>query len=96
MTANQTQNEALQTILPVKPGSINDADRAALKEIGVLVIEHEVPESIRLITPLTETSQAEMLKLAVKALSSYKGVTADSMREYFARLVMDAIQKEVL
>lgn len=88
-------NSAFQTIMPVKPGTISDADKAALKEIGVLVIEHEDPDSIRLITPMNETDSGAMLRMAVKALENFpNGSNAQSMREHFGRLVMAHISEK--
>jgi hypothetical protein len=77
-----------QTIMPVKPGTISADDKAALKEIGVVVIEHEDPGSLRLITPLNETSQGTMLRAAIKALQCYPDTSyAQRMREHFANTV---------
>ena len=36
-------------ILPVKPGTINAKDKAALSKAGVIVVEHDDPGGLRLI-----------------------------------------------
>ena len=57
------------TILPVKPGTLSDADKAALREGGVITIEHERPEELRLLRPTADLAPGEMLSCAMHALA---------------------------
>lgn len=56
------------SILPVKPGTLNDDSKAALREVGVVVIEHENPTELRMLSPMTEVPASDMLRCAMKAL----------------------------
>lgn len=57
------------TLLPVRPGTISDEDRALLRDFGVIVIEHENPEELRLIQPGVEIDAGTMLTSALAALA---------------------------
>jgi hypothetical protein len=39
----------MKILLPVKPGSISDADKALLREAGVVVFEHPAPAEVNLL-----------------------------------------------
>jgi len=68
-------------ILPVKPGVVSKADRARLSRVGVVVIEVDEPESIRLIAPHADVSRSDMLMAAMKAMM---GASSGPERAAFA------------
>jgi len=64
--AGRTHNH----ILPIRPGAVSDEDKQKLSEAGVIVVETEHPDDIKLvaITP-PEVTTTQMLKCAITALS---------------------------
>lgn len=56
-------------ILPVRPQTISAKDKAALRKAGVIVIEHENPEELRLLRPSSDVSSSDMLRCALEALA---------------------------
>lgn len=75
-------------LLPVKPGSISAADKGKLSKAGIVVIEHEHPETLRLIrASLPDVDACDMLKCALKALSSSDGMSAKDQRAMFTTLL---------
>lgn len=58
------------TLLPVKPGSLTIEDKTILREVGVIVIEHENPHEIRLLRPSAEVAASDLLMCAMKALAT--------------------------
>jgi hypothetical protein len=78
-------------IMPVKIGTLSAEDKAALREAGVIVIEHENPESIRLVRAIAEVSASDMLKCAMQALIFNDSMGASSQRERFAYLLAKVI-----
>lgn len=80
------------TILPVKPGTLTKADKAELKKAGVIVVEHESPGELRLITPTATVSSGDLLYCAMKALRTNTGVSAQSQRETFAVLLANLVE----
>lgn len=79
------------TILPVKPGSVSDADKAALRAAGVLVIEHDSPNDLRLLRPSSDLQGLPLLRAAVKALKSGNSFGAAEQRQAFAIHIAEAI-----
>ena len=84
------------TILPVKPGTLNEQDRATLREVGVVVIECENPREIRLLRPACELDSSALVRAALKALSpisddKYKDATKN--REVFCRLLAESLDE---
>ena len=75
-------------ILPVKPGAISAEDKAALRDAGVIVIEHEEPNQLRLLTPTAELSGSDML------LAAMRGVLAEDgkARLVFSQQVLAALE----
>jgi hypothetical protein len=55
-------------LLPVRTGTISAEDKAALRDAGVVVIEHEAPETLRLLTPTAELGTSDLLGAAMYAL----------------------------
>lgn len=79
-------------ILPVVPGSLSKADKAALRKAGVVVLEHADPSSLRLIRPTAELDSSDMLACAMKALQSSKGSSGgDAQRIAFTNELAIAV-----
>ncbi|ULQ45835.1 hypothetical protein JN531_012065 [Flagellatimonas centrodinii] len=80
-------------LLPVKPGTLSPQDRETLREAGVIVIEHEHPEELRLLRASTELSASEMLECAAKALLHHGDHynRGHDQRQMFAKLLCEAI-----
>lgn len=57
-------------ILPIKPGALSRADKKALSDAGVIVIEHINPEEIRLLRPIADLDSSELLRCAVHAINN--------------------------
>lgn len=79
------------TILPVKPGTVSDADKAALRDAGVVVIEHEAPHELRLLRPGYDLPGGALLLAAAKALKTENSLGADAQRQAFGKNVADAL-----
>lgn len=78
-------------LLPVKAGTISDQDKAALREVGVIVVEHEAPETLRLLTPTAELETSDLLGAAMWALTGSHASTAAqaAFTLYVGRLIAD-------
>jgi len=60
------------TLFPVKPGTLNAKDKTALRKAGVIVIEHEDPESLRLLKPCSKIDGDELLLAALRGIRAYE------------------------
>ncbi|MDR5172983.1 hypothetical protein IHQ56_14315 [Methylobacillus flagellatus] len=74
------------SVLLVKPGSVTFEDKAACREVGVVVIEMEDPASAKFLRPAGEVSHSDMLACAARAMSISSGVL-----ESFGRQVANAV-----
>jgi len=81
-------------IMPVRPGTLDAYDKRELRKIGVVVIEHENPEELRLLKPMAEVSGGAMLVAAVRALTQPGGNYVTSAQTQFAREVAAAVLKQ--
>lgn len=79
-------------IMPVRPGSIKEEDKARLREIGIVVFEHENPADVQLIAPLAGSFPAShVIDAAIHCLAMFPsdgkaGVSsADHMRSRFVQ-----------
>lgn len=72
------------TLLPVKPGSLSAEDKAMLREAGVIVIEHESPETLRLLRPWADVDSSQMLMCAMNALCD-ENVGSQAARSTFTK-----------
>jgi hypothetical protein len=77
-------------ILPVKPGTISAEDKAALREIGVLVIEHEHPSEIRILRPFSEIEGGDLLLAAMRGVMAEDG----KARYAFSKAVLETLEKK--
>lgn len=78
-------------ILPVRPGSISETDKLALSTIGIVVIEHEEPHTLRILRPQVDISSSDMLACAMQALCYSTGSSAVDQRDKFTKLLSTAI-----
>lgn len=76
------------TILPVKPGTISEPDKTALREAGIIVIEVESPAEIRLLRAESEISASGFLHAALK------GLTCTSLQDKY-QIFTSEIAKQV-
>ncbi len=77
-------------LLPVKPGSLSESDKAALREAGIVVIEHESPSELRLLRPTYELDSSALFLAAMKALNTNRALASEA-REAFAVHVLAAL-----
>lgn len=77
-------------IMPVRPGSMSEADKARLSEIGIVVFDHDNPAEVQLIAPFAGNFPAgPVIDAALQCLALFpangnNGVTsADHMRSNF-------------
>ncbi len=83
------------SILPIKHGSIDAYDRAELRKAGIVVVEHDHPEELRLITPSHDIPYGGMLRCAMLALNSNTMASAATgQREHFMRLLVNEMIKD--
>ena len=78
-------------ILPVKPGTVSNSDKRRLSSIGIVVIEHPEPHTLRIIKPTSEVDASGMLVCAMKALRHSTGISAQNQREQFTILLGQSI-----
>lgn len=81
-------------ILAVRPNSISESDKCALRQEGVIVIEHENPKELRFIRPDREVDGSDMFVCAMRALDSSIGQGADSQRIAFTKLLARLVIRE--
>lgn len=75
-------------ILPVRPQTISEKDRAALRRVGVVVIEHENPEELRMLRPSSDVDASDMLRCALEALATgERSRYIGDAREQFVKLL---------
>lgn len=79
------------SILPAKPGSISEDSKAKLREFGVVVVEHENPSELRLLSPNTEVPAGVIMACAMEAMCGPSGDQA--VRSAFTRALGAEILK---
>lgn len=81
------------TLLPIKPGTMTDADKTILREAGVIVVEHENPSELKLLRPGIEIESSTILVCAMKALAKSGQITDTGVlqRETFTKLLGEAL-----
>ena len=82
------------TILFIKPKAISSSDKKALRAAGVVVVEVDDPQAVRLMKAAVEIDGSELLQAAVKAIHAHNSTT-DSVKSLFGRAVCEAITKRV-
>lgn len=75
------------SLLPVLPGTVSSKDKRTLAEVGVIVIEHADPSSLRLLRPQSEINHGDMLAAAVAAIADGKYSDGDNVRKHFCSLL---------
>lgn len=80
------------TILFVKPKAISPRDKKALQSAGVIVVEVEDPQSVRLLKANAELDGSAMLRAAAKAMAE-TGFQSD-VKSAFGKAVCAAILQQ--
>lgn len=75
-------------ILFVKPKAISSADKKALSDAGVLVIEVADPHDVKLTRPHAELSGSELLGIAADVIANY---ASTGVRDTFGSKICKAI-----
>lgn len=71
-----SEREREPGILPVRPGTLNEKDKARLRRAGIVVIEHDNPAELRLLRiGLPEVDAGDMLFCAIEALTGTSGMS---------------------
>lgn len=81
----------MKQIIITKPGSLKPEAIAHLLEHGVVVIEHENPEEVRVISPLDGLDANDLLTSMAKAIND---IPQDSARIKFAAQFLRTLTKE--
>lgn len=83
-------------ILPVKPGTVSELDKAKMAEVGVVVIEHPNPEEVRLLRAHGEIPAGMLLRCALRALAHQNADVMGSgpNRFKFFQLLAEGIEKD--
>ena len=81
-------------ILITKPSSVSDADRERLHEAGIVVIETYYPGDIRLLDVEVGIGGSGLLYCALKALNTWNGDVATSIRAEFAKAVFAQLHEQ--
>lgn len=63
-------------LLPVKPGTISAEDRTTLRAAGIVVVEHDEPHTLRLLTPTAELGTSDLFACAMHALTGASATMA--------------------
>jgi hypothetical protein len=90
----QQENTMEIALLPVKPGTLSDEDKANLAKAGIVVIEHAEPDTLRLLTPTAELSGGDLLWAAMHALTGPSNSASTSCQADFARAVGRLIREK--
>ena len=78
-------------IMPIRHGSLSPHDKKKLADAGVIVIEHDHPDSLRILRPSSEFSSDDLTLAALKALTGRSSLTNEARSE-FAFLVARAFE----
>lgn len=81
------------TILFVKPKAISGTDKKALRMAGVIVVEVEDPQSVRLMKATTELDGSDLLRAAAKAIYDHSS-SSEGVRSLFGRAISSAIMSK--
>jgi hypothetical protein len=79
------------SILFVKPKSVSQADKKALRQAGVVIVEIDDPQSVKFIKASAEIDGSELLNAAIKAINEHNHTTA-SVKALFGRAICAAIE----
>jgi len=73
-------------IMPVRPGAITPGAKRKLEKAGVIVVECDNPQDIRIVRPWAELNGSDLLIAAMRAIGS----------ESISHGVRDALFKQLL
>ena len=79
------------TILFVKPKALKPADKKALREVGIIVVEIADPSAVKFVRAGTELSSTQLLSIAAKVIHS---ATYDGPKIAFGKAVAAALFTE--
>jgi hypothetical protein len=80
------------TLLVTKLGQLDDADRAMLREAGIIVLEVQRPEEVRFIRPHAELGTSDLLRAAMVAIKAASFSTQSDFAEAVAKAILDKPQ----
>lgn len=60
----------MSEIFVCKPGAVSEADKTALRECGIVVVEMDDPSAFKLVSSAAELDAGEILKAALIGLST--------------------------
>ena len=78
-------------IMPIRHGSLSPHDKKKLSDAGVIVIEHDHPDSLKILRPSSVLSSDDMTLAALKALTGKSSLTNEARSE-FAFLIARAFE----
>lgn len=78
-------------IMPIRHGSLSPHDKKKLSDAGVIVIEHDHPDSLKILRPSSVLSSDDMTLAALKALTGKNSLTNEARSE-FAFLIARAFE----
>ena len=73
-------------IIPCKPGTISAEDKVTLRDNGVIVIECESPETLRMISAEQVVTGTRMLYAAMKGLQRSDNAKQDFAHEIYKQV----------
>lgn len=79
-------------ILFVKPNAISPRDKKALSTAGVIVVEVDDPQAVKLVRASVELDGGALLRAAAQAMTHVRaGAYASDVREAFAKAICAAL-----
>lgn len=78
-------------ILIVKPDTLTKADKAALRKVGVVVVEAANPDDVRFIRAESELAAGDLALAAMKALAKASGSNGE--RALFIKLISESLER---
>lgn len=78
-------------IMPIRHGSLSPHDKKKLSDAGVIVIEHDHPDSLKILRPSSVLNSDDMTLAALKALTGKSLLTSEARSE-FAFLIARAFE----
>lgn len=79
-----------KSVLAVRPGAVNQKDRAALREAGIVVIEVDDPANVRFLTPSQSLESDDLLYAAMRGLNA--PYASDSSKALFVKILGDILE----
>lgn len=77
-------------IMPVKPGQISEQDKVKLESAGIIVIETDQPETIRLVSPTLVIQGNRILSELLQKVSKWNGPIKSEVCDIFINAFVTA------